>query len=106
MLAFEFIMRLLRKIGGDRYTALVKDAVERYLATDRQIPREESGKLREAQFSAMREIFKTDGGLDEVYLLDLFRLEVKFRSIELFLPDKQSSLEYKTMICRNWNMLK
>ena len=91
----ELEFRLMEKLGGERYTALVNEQTDRFVETDLQMSDEELAAVTIQQRDALSEIFKDQGEFDLDQLHQSLLLDAAFRNIDGFLPDKNLNIEAK-----------
>lgn len=96
--AYEFQIRLIGKIGGKKYAAVVADMVERLKKNGPPMTEEESEKLGESHFASIDEIFGTSDDAERRFFLSMIYLESKFQLVDQSLPDKELAANVKAAI--------
>ncbi|MEK7624773.1 MAG: hypothetical protein AAB467_00305 [Patescibacteria group bacterium] len=100
VLALEFAAKLISKIGGSRYDALINENVEQYLKTDLPLSGHET---RDSKQRGVIGFITGSSTLTERELFyNAFRVDTKFRQIDRFFTDPVAATEYKAMVFMRW----
>lgn len=95
VLAYEFEGRLMAKIGGAKYAALMADQIRRFNQSPAEAKTTDRVALRERQLTSIDDIFGNSGKFDRWFLWNHFYTAAKLHHIDLTIPDKKAAMAAK-----------